>query len=117
MASVRGIGVAVMINWCGHMRPPTPFCRNASLCCTPKRCCSSMITSARFLNCTSSWNNAWVPTTIGVPLAICSSAATRFLPLSLPASHATSMPSGSSQRLKVMKCCSARISVGAISAT
>jgi hypothetical protein len=31
-----------------------------------------MITSARFLNCTSSWNSAWVPTTIGVPLAICS---------------------------------------------
>ncbi|MOA58083.1 hypothetical protein D3C78_1824070 [compost metagenome] len=76
-----------------------------------------MITRARRRNCTSSWNRAWVPTTIGTPLAIFSSAAVRTLPLSLPASQATSMPSGSSHLLKLMKCCSARISVGAISAT
>ncbi|MNP26574.1 hypothetical protein D3C76_1194350 [compost metagenome] len=117
MARVRGIGVAVMINWCGHNSPATPFLRRARRCWTPKRCCSSMIASARCLNLTSSWNSAWVPTTIGAPPAICSRALTRALPLSLPASQATSMPSGSSQRLKVMKCCSARISVGAISAT
>ena len=35
----------------------------------------------------------------------------------LPASQATSRPSGASHLLKLRKCCSARISVGAISAT
>ena len=36
------------------------FCR----CATPKRCCSSMMTRARRLNCTSFCIIAWVPTII-----------------------------------------------------
>ena len=44
IARVRGIGVALITRICGI----SPFCANSSLCRTPKRCCSSVITSARF---------------------------------------------------------------------
>ena len=40
----------------------------------------------------------------------------RALPLRLPVSQATVMPSGASQPTSFFRCCSARISVGAISA-
>src|SRR5882672_9224159 len=74
MASVRGMGVAVMISWCGSF--PWPFCRSCRRCCTPKRCCSSMIASAREANFMLSWNSACVPTIIrACPAAMAASAA------------------------------------------
>ncbi len=61
IATVRGIGVAVMTStWGGRM----PFSRSASRCSTPKRCCSSTTTSARSANWTCFWIRAWVPTTM-----------------------------------------------------
>ena len=43
IATVRGIGVAVMTSRCGGVRP---LARKASRCSTPNRCCSSTTTSA-----------------------------------------------------------------------
>ena len=61
IATVRGIGVAVMTStWGGR----APFSRKASRCSTPKRCCSSTTTSARSANCTCFWISACVPTTM-----------------------------------------------------
>ena len=60
---------------------------------------------------------AWVPTTSAAsPDATCSSIFWRALPLRLPVNHATVMPNGASQPTSLRRCCSARISVGAISA-
>ena len=56
--SVRGIGVAVSTS----MSTASPLRASASRWCTPKRCCSSTMASARSRNATSSWNSAWVPT-------------------------------------------------------
>ena len=58
-ASVRGIGVAVMMSTCGA----SPVCLSANRWFTPKRCCSSMIASESFLKLTLSWISACVPTT------------------------------------------------------
>ena len=49
IASVRGIGVAVITRTSGV----TPFCTSPSRCSTPKRCCSSMMARPSFLNSTS----------------------------------------------------------------
>ena len=48
MATVRGIGVAVMTSTCGGA---AALPRRASRCSTPKRCCSSTTTSPRSANC------------------------------------------------------------------
>ena len=78
MASVRGIGVAVMISWCGSRPACAPFSESRSRCCTPKRCCSSTMTSARRANSMPSWNSACVPTTRRIsPAAIAASALRR----------------------------------------
>ena len=45
IASVRGIGVALMTSTCGS----PPFLLSISRCATPKRCCSSVMTTANFL--------------------------------------------------------------------
>ena len=50
------------------------------------------------------------------PLAIMARASRRSLAFWLPVSHAVLIPSGSSQVMSLRKCCSAKISVGAISA-
>lgn len=55
--SVRGIGVALITIVCTS----SPFSASCALCLTPKRCCSSVITRARFLNATSFCINACVP--------------------------------------------------------
>ena len=59
---MRGIGVAVIERRCGVWVSAalTSFCR----CATPKRCCSSIITKARRLNCISFCMIACVPTII-----------------------------------------------------
>ena len=126
MARVRGIGVAVIIRRCGSHPGSVillPFSesealpRSASRCATPKRCCSSMIASARFLNSTLSWMMAWVPITRPAsPLLMSASISRRSLVFWLPVSQAVLTPSGSSQPMSLRKCCSANISVGAIKA-
>ncbi len=50
------------------------------------------------------------------PDSTAASCSLRPLPLRLPVSHATCTPSGSSHSTSFLKCCSARISVGAINA-
>ena len=49
MATVRGIGVAVITSTCGGV---AALLRNASRCSTPNRCCSSTTTSPRSKNWT-----------------------------------------------------------------
>ena len=59
MCSVRGIGVAVSVS-------TSTVCRSIlslSLCITPKRCSSSMITSPRSLKRTLGWTSLCVPMT------------------------------------------------------
>ena len=60
MCSVRGIGVAVSVNTSTVCRSILSF----SLCSTPKRCSSSMITSPSSLNRTFFWMSLCVPTTM-----------------------------------------------------
>ena len=63
IATVRGIGVAVMTSVCG-VRSIGAISRSLSRCRTPKRCCSSTITKPRSANSTPSWISACVPTTM-----------------------------------------------------
>ena len=62
MATVLGIGVAVMTSTCGRLS--AALARSASRCSTPNRCCSSMTTRPRSANWTRSSSSAWVPITI-----------------------------------------------------
>ena len=117
MASVRGIGVAVIISMCGSSPSVSSLLRSASRCATPKRCCSSMMASANWWNSTLLWMMACVPTTSRAsPEAINANIARRSLVFWVPVSQAVVTPNGSSQPSNLRKCCSARISVGAISA-
>ncbi len=63
IATVRGIGVAVMTRTCGR-EPSRDFAARAARCSTPKRCCSSTTTSARSWKSTFSWISACVPMTM-----------------------------------------------------
>ena len=68
IATVRGIGVAVMTSTCGGT---FALARKASRCSTPNRCCSSTTTSPRSWKSTVSWISACVPTTMPAsPLTI-----------------------------------------------
>ena len=60
MFRVRGMGVADRVS----MSTPMKFSLSFSLCLTPKRCSSSMITRPRSWNFTSLDSSRWVPTTI-----------------------------------------------------
>ncbi|CUI32654.1 Uncharacterised protein [Achromobacter xylosoxidans] len=102
------------------MRPRTvsPLRVSASRWPTPKRCCSSTIDRPRRWNSTWSWISACVPTTsCTLPSAAAAAASRRALAVRLPLSQATFTPSGCSHDTSLRKCCSARISVGAINAT
>ncbi len=57
MFSVRGIGVAVRVRMSTSLRSAL----SCSFWRTPKRCSSSMITSPRLVNLTSSCSSLWVP--------------------------------------------------------
>ena len=59
ISSVRGIGVAVSVSTSTLARS----CLIFSLCCTPKRCSSSITSSPRSLNFTSSESSRCVPIT------------------------------------------------------
>ena len=62
MATVLGIGVAVMTRTCGRLS--AALARSASRCSTPNLCCSSITTRPRSENWTCSSSRAWVPITI-----------------------------------------------------
>ena len=95
----------------------SPWLRRVRRWPTPKRCCSSTITRPSFENCTLSWISACVPiTSCASPDSIRASAAVFSFFFRLPVSQATFTPSGSIQAAILRKCCSARISVGAINA-
>ncbi|CAB4655610.1 unannotated protein [freshwater metagenome] len=67
MATVLGIGVAVITSKCGGS---FAFIRSASRCSTPNLCCSSTTTNPKSAKETPSEINACVPITIPVwPLA------------------------------------------------
>ena len=122
MATVRGMGVAVMTRVWGLC---PALSRRASRCSTPKRCCSSTTASPRSANWTASWIRAWVPTTIpAAPLAMSSSALRRAVAPMLPVSRVTSvafssppslpgMASGPRARVIFSWCWVASTSVGA----
>ncbi len=61
IATVRGIGVAVITSTCGGV-PALPV--SAARCSTPNRCCSSTTTRPRSKNWTFSSSSAWVPITM-----------------------------------------------------
>ena len=60
MFNVRGMGVADRVS----ISTPMKFSFSFSLCFTPKRCSSSMMTRPRSWNFTSLDSSRWVPTTI-----------------------------------------------------
>ncbi len=122
MATVRGIGVAVMTSRCGGC---LPLPRRASRCSTPKRCCSSTTTSPRSWNCTLSSISACVPMTMPAsPVARSSRAWRRAAAPMDPVSSTTLVacsappsmpPSASSPIISTTDrwCCWASTSVGA----
>ena len=114
MASVRGIGVALIISRCG-CRSALP--RSASRCATPKRCCSSTIARPSRANSTDCSISACVPTSRSTSPAATAARTLRFsLSRTELASHATRAPTRCIHGPILRRCCSARISVGAISA-
>ena len=120
MASVLGMGVALIISMWGSVSDCI-FSLNAKRWATPNLCCSSMMARAKFLKWTCSCITACVPTTNAAsPLAMSASISVRSFFFWLPVSHATRLPngvnSGSNQPMSLRKCCSAKISVGAMSA-
>jgi len=125
IATVRGIGVAVITNW---WAVASPRLRSTSRCSTPNRCCSSTTTRPRSWNWTCSLRRAWVPTTIPAsPDAARASAAVRWRAVSDDVTSSTwvawsappSMPgiaSGPSIPTMERWCWCASTSVGASSA-
>ena len=112
---MRGIGVAVMCRVCGG-RPPERSL-SAVRWRTPKRCCSSTTASASSAKLTSGSISACVPTTSeSSPLASRASTSLRRRAGVEPVSSAADTGSDPSSRWIVAKCCSASVSVGAISA-
>ena len=110
-ANVLGIGVAVITSTSGL----TPFPTMLALCLTPNLCCSSVTTSPKFLNSTSSTNNACVPTNISIsPFFNFSKTSVLFLALIPPSNSSHFIPNFSNILLKFFICCSASIAVGAI---
>ncbi len=122
IATVRGIGVAVITSRCGGC---SPLARSASRCSTPNRCCSSTTTRPRSWNWTLSSISAWVPMAIPAsPQAMSSSAwrraGTPIEPVSsttrVPRSEPPSIPpSARSPIISTIErwCCWASTSVGA----
>jgi hypothetical protein len=111
-ASVRGMGVAVRCSTCGLL-PSTSAVR----CATPNLCCSSTTATARSRKSTSFSMSACVPTTISASPDVmswrtrpCSRARKELV------SRTARMPSGAQSSSIVRKCCSASVSVGAMSA-
>ena len=113
MASVRGIGVAVMTRQCGVV-----CLRSWARCSTPNLCCSSIMTKPSCWNSISACNNATVPTTISIPPEwMAFRVSTLFLPNNPPV-IITRLTLLFLRYLSILrKCWAARISVGAMITT
>ena len=106
------MGVAVMCSMCGG-----PFSSSAARWRTPKRCCSSTIATASERKRTSGSISACVPTTReSSPLASLPSTSRRLEARVEPVRSAALTGSAPIRLWSVAKCCSASVSVGAISA-
>ena len=106
------MGVAVRLS-----TSAAPFFSSFALSFTPKRCCSSMIASAKSLYSTSSPTTEFVPITQSIPPSL-SSDKMRFLSdveVEL-VSKAKLMPSNFASGANFSACCFASISVGAMRA-
>ena len=115
-ASVRGIGVALIISKCGA-NGFLPFSIIALRCKTPKRCCSSITASWRSLYCTFFEKSACVPITRSiVPSFNPCSSGPRPSAFTLPVKNASDTPQGDKRRAAVSPCWRASSSVGASSA-
>ena len=113
-ASVRGIGVAVITSTSGIR----PFDRSVARCTTPKRCCSSMMASPSEWKFTVPCTSACVPTMRSIaPADSRASRSRRRSPVVAPVMSSTRKRDFSSSFRRLRKCCSARISVGAMNAT
>ena len=111
-ARVRGIGVAVMISTSGAY---SDLFTRAARWFTPKRCCSSVTTKARWANTTSSCNSAWVPTKIfRLPSASSCKISRRSAALVLLVNSFMEMPVPLKNSVRVSRCCWAKIPVGAM---
>ena len=90
---------------------------SAERCMTPKRCCSSVMTSPRPGYSTFSVNSACVPTRRSISCRCSASRMAFFSPVRMePVSRHTRRPKGERSFVSVWACCCARISVGAIKA-
>ena len=95
-----------------------PFALSVARWSTPNRCCSSITTRPSCLNRTSPCTRACVPTTrCAAPDSTSAKLDLRAAAETAPVNRATRKREGSSSREMVEKCCSARISVGAMNAT
>ena len=113
---MRGIGVAVMCSTCGAS-PAGALRSSARRWLTPKRCCSSTTATASRSKDTASSISACVPTSsFSSPLASLPSRSARRLAVVDPVSSAAWTSSPGIRVCNVAKCCSASVSVGAISA-
>ncbi|CAB4667246.1 unannotated protein [freshwater metagenome] len=122
MATVRGIGVAVITNKCGGF---CAFTLSASRCSTPNLCCSSTTIKPKSLNSTFSPRSAWVPIIIPAPpVAASDKASLRAAVFCEPVisvtcvalSELSKVParaSGPKSFSKVRRCWAAKTSVGA----
>ena len=117
MASVRGIGVAVITSMCGGF--PSVRCRflchNFARCFTPNRCCSSIMAKPSLLYFTTSSSKACVPINIfNCPFSrLVWISFLRFV-LVDPVKRAIGTFISDNNSDKDSKCCVAKISVGAI---
>ena len=113
---MRGIGVAVMCSTCGAT-PSGALRSSARRWLTPKRCCSSTTTTPRRSKATASSISACVPTSsFSSPEASLPSRSVRRAPGVEPVSSAAWTSAPGISACSVAKCCSASVSVGAISA-
>ena len=110
MASVRGMGVALMLSWCGTMRPRTVSPSwSAPGAGPPKRCCSSTMDrpSGGIRHGPGSAPACRPPArALGH-----GGGSRRALAVRLPVIQAMFTPSGCNHAASLRKCCSARISV------
>ena len=125
IATVRGIGVAVITSRCGGF---VALLLRASRCSTPNRCCSSTTIKPKSLKETLSLRSACVPITMpAAPEAASASASLRAAALCEPVIRVScvapsvppSIPPCASEPRSfciVRRCCAARTSVGASSA-
>ena len=97
--------MAVITSWCGT---PRPACRlKGQPLVHAETCCSSTMASAGSWNATPSCISMRATTTCAVPSATSSSADSRALPVTLPASQHPARPAVPASRAGWRKCCSA----------